>query len=239
MLEDFFFIRMSLTLSKKTHPESSGQRRKQERKPLLARLCAFVPPLRDECFCFFCEGSTHGCVVSFKFGLPKHPAEFLLQCLLLAVFSAVPVAAQTGAADSLRIAGIDSVSGVPKPVNKKKNPTGAAFRSLAIPGWGQYYNGQKIKAALVMAAELGEIGTAIYWNMRAKETSDPEEQFIYKDYRNQAYWFLAGTILLAMLDAYVDAHLADFDEGPSLQENNAGAALPPDTRFAIRMQIRL
>ncbi|MGH7493986.1 MAG: DUF5683 domain-containing protein [bacterium] len=122
---------------------------------------------------------------------------------------------------------------------KKKNPTGAAFRSLAIPGWGQYYNGQKIKAALAMAAEVGEIGTAIYWDMRAKKASTPEEKFIYQDYRNQAYWFLAGTILLSMLDAYVDGQLADFDESPSLQEHNAGAAMPPDTRFALRLQIRL
>jgi hypothetical protein len=163
----------------------------------------------------------------------------LSQLVLSVVLLGFPVFAQTGIQDSLQVSELDSAVAVPQPVLKKRNPTGAAFRSLAIPGWGQYYNGQKIKAALAMAAELGEIGTAIYWNMRAKEASSPEEEFLYKDYRNQAFWFLAGTIVLSMLDAYVDAHLSDFDEGPSLQGSNAEAALPPDTRFAIRLQIRL
>jgi hypothetical protein len=159
--------------------------------------------------------------------------------VLLLLLSGLPVLAQTGTQDSLRVSVADSAVAASRPASKKKNPTGAAFRSLAIPGWGQYYNGQKIKAALAMAAELGEIGTAIYWNRRAQQVSDPQEKFIYKDYRNQALWFLAGTIVLSMLDAYVDGHLADFDEGPSLQESNAGLSLPQDARFAIRLQIRL
>lgn len=148
--------------------------------------------------------------------------------LLLATASA-----QTPAADSSRVPG-DTTAIAPQ---SKKSPTAAVLRSLAIPGWGQYYNGQKIKAAIVLAAEIGEIGTAIYWDRQAKKTSDPEAKFIYQDYRNQALWFLAGTIVLSMLDAYVDAHLADFDESPSLQ--NPGAGLPAQTGFAIRWQIRL
>ena len=29
------------------------------------------------------------------------------------------------------------------------------MRSLAVPGWGQWYNEKKLKAAVVFAAELG------------------------------------------------------------------------------------
>lgn len=155
------------------------------------------------------------------------------------IFLTVPLFAQTGAQDSLRVSGEDTAAAIQKPVLRKKNPTGASLRSLAIPGWGQYYNGQKIKAALAMAIEAGEIGTAIYWNTRAKNTADPEEKFFYQDYRNQALWFLAGTIVLSMLDAYVDAHLFDFDEGPSLDKDNANSLSPQDLRFSMRLQIRL
>lgn len=176
----------------------------------------------------------------FRFlGFYDRHAGLLPHLVLLLMLSGIPVLAQTETQDSLRVSGADSAGAVARPASKKKNPTGAAFRSLAIPGWGQYYNGQKIKAALAMAAEIGEIGTAIYWNRRAQQVSDPQEKFIYQDYRNQALWFLAGTIILSMLDAYVDGHLADFDEGPSLQESNAGLSLPQDARFAIRLQIRL
>ncbi len=159
----------------------------------------------------------------------------LARLVVLIMLFALPAFAQTEAKDSLRISQDTTLARAFRP--EKKSPKGAAFRSLAIPGWGQYYNGQKIKAALALAAELGEIGTAIYWNVQANGTDDARAQFIYRDYRNQALWFLAGTILVSMLDAYVDAHLFDFDEGPSLEENTAN--LPPDTRFALRLHIRL
>ncbi len=168
---------------------------------------------------------------SFSNSLPRF--------LLLLVFCVVPVSAQINAHDSLRVSGEPGTAAAQKPVAAKKNPTGAAMRSLAIPGWGQYYNGQKIKAALVLAAEAGEIGTAIYWNVRAKGTSDPETKFFYQDYRNQALWFLAGTIVLSMLDAYVDAHLFDFDESPSLDKDKISLMPPPRALVGMRLQIRL
>ena len=169
--------------------------------------------------------------IGFTHALPR--------AIFVAVFFAVPLCAQTEAGDSLRVPEAGTAASASPPAAVKKNPTGAAFRSLAIPGWGQYYNGQKIKAALAMAAEAAEIGTAIYWNGRARGASDPEEQFLYRDYRNQALWILAATILVSMLDAYVDAHLYDFDESPSLDQGNAGTRQPEELRFGLRLQIRL
>jgi len=114
----------------------------------------------------------------------------------------------------------------PSVVLRKKSPRGAILRSLAVPGWGQYYNGKYFKAALAFAGEAALIGTAIYWNQQAAGTSDANAKFFYQNNRNTAYWFLLGTIVFSMLDAYVDASLSDFDESPSLS-----LKAPPD--FAV------
>jgi hypothetical protein len=91
------------------------------------------------------------------------------------------------------------------------------LRSLAVPGWGQFYNGKYWKAALAFGAESGLIATAVYWNQQAVQAPpNSNDRLFYRNNRNTAVWFLAGTILLSMLDAYVDAHLFDFDESPDL-----------------------
>ena len=96
------------------------------------------------------------------------------------------------------------------------SPTSAMIRSIIFPGWGQWYNGIKWKAALVFATELGIIGAAVYWNNRAKNEQDELNRAIYADYRNQSYWYLGAAILISMGDAYIDAHLAGFDVSPEL-----------------------
>jgi hypothetical protein len=101
---------------------------------------------------------------------------------------------------------------------EKKSPSGAMLRSLLFPGWGQWYNNQKIKAALVLAAQGTLVGLAVHYNNRAKENvadSADYEKFI--DKRNQTFWFMGGVTLLSMLDAYIDAYLYDFDVGPELE----------------------
>ncbi len=163
--------------------------------------------------------------------------QFAIACaFFLASFSFSPNAfAQATTPDSLRAQESISLA----PIKPKKNPNAAVLRSLLVPGWGQYYNGQKWKAALVAAAELGEIGTAIYWHRESKRVNDDHFKLVYEDYRNAAYWFLAGTIILSMLDAYVDAQLSDFDESPSLDDRTLGTLAPPPTLLAIRFKIRL
>ncbi|MCG3119956.1 MAG: hypothetical protein ALAOOOJD_02514 [bacterium] len=99
---------------------------------------------------------------------------------------------------------------------KKASPRSVMLRSLLVPGWGQYYNRQYLKAAIAFGAEVGLVTTAIYWNSKAKGASDRETKLFYQNNRNTANWFLLGTVLFSMLDAYVDASLADFDESPDL-----------------------
>jgi hypothetical protein len=106
-----------------------------------------------------------------------------------------------------------------------KSPTVAMIRSALLPGWGQWYNGQKWKALLVFGGEAALVGNAVYYNQRvAKSTTDDERRF-YRDVRGRFLWWLLAVHLLNVLDAYVDAQLWDFDTGPDLslhQEDQEG-----------------
>jgi hypothetical protein len=114
----------------------------------------------------------------------------------------------------------------------KPNPTGALFRSALIPGWGQVYNKKYVKAGVIA---LGE-GYLIYgisndWNdadryernfrsasdaaIKAREFNNFEEA---RDSRNLKMWILATVIFYSMFDAYVDAHLADFNQSDKAYE---------------------
>lgn len=99
---------------------------------------------------------------------------------------------------------------------RKKSPTGAMIRSLVFPGLGQIYNEQYIKAGIVLAGQSTLIGFSFYYNNRARESPTPLEKEFYKDRRNLMYWLIGAATLLSMLDAYIDAHLYDFDTGPDL-----------------------
>ena len=101
-------------------------------------------------------------------------------------------------------------------MTKTKSPTVAMIRSALLPGWGQWYNDQKWKALLVFGGEVALVGNAVYYNQRvAKGTSDDERRF-YRDVRGRFLWWFLAVHLLNVLDAYVDAHLWNFDTGPFL-----------------------
>ena len=97
-----------------------------------------------------------------------------------------------------------------------KSSTGAVLRSAAVPGWGQWYNGQKLKAVLVLGGSLGLIGNAIYNNQLAVKSSTYDEREFYRSNRSRAVWLFVVVYLLNLLDAYVDAQLWNFDTGPDL-----------------------
>ncbi len=101
-----------------------------------------------------------------------------------------------------------------------KSPTGAMIRSLIIPGWGQWYNNKKVKAIVVFGAETGVLINSIYLNqMKQKSTTDWEREY-YINNRNLSNWWLVGIVLFSLADAFVDAHLSDFDESPDLSYMN-------------------
>jgi hypothetical protein len=97
-----------------------------------------------------------------------------------------------------------------------KSPQGAMLRSLIFPGWGQWYNHHRLKAVVVFGAEVGLLANSIYLNQKCQSSQTTLEREFYINNRNLSNWWLLGVILFSMADAFVDAHLYRFDEGPEL-----------------------
>lgn len=104
---------------------------------------------------------------------------------------------------------------------------GALIRSVAFPGWGQFYNKKYIKAALVFGVEATYIVLAAdEWrktnfhkkNFQSAPPYSPEQYWefdqyqFHRDRRNLYLWVISGIVFLSMFDAYVDAHLYNFDK---------------------------
>lgn len=106
----------------------------------------------------------------------------------------------------------------------KKHPLKAAALSCLIPGGGQFYNRKLVKSGFVLALEGGFIGLALYHHLEAEDNYDkyaldPDNNLAnyekYVDYyeKRQSDLFWIGTIIfLSAIDAYIDAHLFDFEE---------------------------
>jgi len=105
----------------------------------------------------------------------------------------------------------DSVWIPPTPSVK---PATAMYHSLAFPGWGQIDNGKKKKAALFFIAEIVCIGGYFYKNyeLRQGDYTDWEMENLRTD-RNTflLYWMI--TKIFGIMDAYVDAQLANYNVG--------------------------
>jgi hypothetical protein len=105
------------------------------------------------------------------------------------------------------------------------NPTHAMLYSAFIPGGGQIYNQAYFKAGLMIGLQSYLVGTALYHDGKAEEYRDKAnsstDPFIvqynrdrateYQERRTSDIWWIGITAALSVLDAYVDAHLADFD----------------------------
>lgn len=108
----------------------------------------------------------------------------------------------------------------------KKSPWGAVLRSAVLPGFGQFYNESYWKIPVIWGV-LGYLG--YQWNRNNKLyvqyrdeyarsiLKDPTVSYaykareFYKDQRDQVAVYIGLTYLLNLVDAYVDAHLFDFD----------------------------
>jgi hypothetical protein len=106
-----------------------------------------------------------------------------------------------------------------------RSPYRAMLYSAVFPGGGQLYNRQYLKAGAVLGVQGFLIGSAIYhdgkrddYRRLAASAADGLQQQEYEaladDYRgrlNNDIWWIGITAALSMIDAYVDAHLYDFD----------------------------
>ncbi len=104
----------------------------------------------------------------------------------------------------------DSLSAQPQK-RKPKKPRTALVRAAVFPGWGQMYTEKYFKAVLVFGVQATLAGYSIYYNNKVSSALSAEEKEIWVDRRNTNYGRHAIVILLSMLDAYIDAHLYDFD----------------------------
>ncbi len=93
-------------------------------------------------------------------------------------------------------------------------PVSAAFRSLFIPGWGQAYVKRPLKAVIYGGIEQTLI-FSIYRKHRLYDYYDRRGESniagSQKEDRNRLSWYLALSIIVSMMDAYVDAHLYNFE----------------------------
>ena len=100
--------------------------------------------------------------------------------------------------------------------SRSKDPRGAMLRSALVPGWGQFYNGKWLKGTIIAGVEVGLITNAVVLHQYMKQADTESERDFYWDNRNLSLWWLGASVLYSMADAYVDAHLSDFDAGPQL-----------------------
>lgn len=91
-----------------------------------------------------------------------------------------------------------------------KSPTKAMVRSLALPGWGQFYNGKKFKGTLVAVAE---VGSAVAFFVRRDQLSKEVSVAGQPPKRNFYLLSTIGVVFYSVVDAFVDAHLDGFDWG--------------------------
>jgi len=116
-----------------------------------------------------------------------------------------------------------------------KSPSGAIYRSLIIPGWGQLYTGSYWKAPIFFAGASTLTYFIISNNSeyqkyskeynRLTDKTTIQAQIIrnkreyYRDNRDLSAFYLLGVYVLAAVDAYVDAHLYDFTIDDNLSFN--------------------
>jgi tetratricopeptide (TPR) repeat protein len=90
----------------------------------------------------------------------------------------------------------------------------ASWRSLVLPGWGQFYKGQKVRGTVFTAAQFLSLATLVVLQIEVNRRHDDyqEQQGIgaadaYDEYtrvwraRNVVGYFAAGVYLAAYLDA--------------------------------------
>ncbi len=94
------------------------------------------------------------------------------------------------------------------------SPTKAFLLSLCVPGGGQFYNGKYIKGVFFAVGEAGLIYGWSWANRRAEQAREEMDETRYNSSirsRNDFIWGLIGLVFISALDAYVDAHLRNFD----------------------------
>ena len=103
---------------------------------------------------------------------------------------------------------------------------GAVFRSVVLPGWGQYYNKQGVKSVAFLGTEVLLLSTALGFHIsgerdRSRYQQDLRLTVSYKErgerklvVRNVLLYVALAGWAVGVIDAYLSGHdLSDADEG--------------------------
>jgi hypothetical protein len=134
----------------------------------------------------------------------------------------------------------------------KKSPWGAVLRSALLPGLGQYYNRDYWKIPVILGL-MGYLGYEVYNNHQ--KYSDYREQYansqtaanpegnanlkllrnFYRDQRDEFIWYTAIVYFINLVDAYVGAHLFDFDV--KQEKATINHIISPKYTFTIKLPL--
>ena len=146
-----------------------------------------------------------------------------------------------------------SLDDITDTVNRERHlaqrPTVALFKSMVIPGWGQWGNRRYLKAAVVFGVQVWFIGSAVHFGRQAAdfrarwevETDTDRRRELYdlfddrRTRRNKFLWFAGLTTFISMFDAYVDAHLSGKPSRRREDRLSLRVAPDPDGGAAIRL----
>jgi hypothetical protein len=142
--------------------------------------------------------------------------------------SAARAQSDTTRADTVA-AGTETTTAAAPGYRMTKSPTAAVIFSI-VPGGGQLYNGQYIKSALFIGVGSFFAVQAIRNHTKFIEKAEQvdaipdddttridlrafrkREREFYRDNRDLNVAYFIGVEILSMIDAYVGAHLFDFD----------------------------
>jgi len=140
-----------------------------------------------------------------------------------------------------------------------RRPWAVMTRSALVPGLGQWTNGRRVKAVLVAGGEVAAGLTLLDAHRETNDAFERQRQALaagetaaaaaageeYERAFNRRAtwaWIAATAVALSMLDAYVDAHLiqfdADFGPEPRLFEDDDTTGERADLRVGLRLSFQ-
>lgn len=97
---------------------------------------------------------------------------------------------------------------------KEKSPTKAMLLSI-LPGGGQFYNEEYVRGVLFAAAQVTCVAFIVREHicaMDAKNDGRDDDYDYHLARRYDWFWWSLGVWAVSMGDAYIGAHLYNFDE---------------------------
>ena len=175
---------------------------------------------------------------------------------MLAAVAACLAAAPARAADppARVVSPADSAARAAQP---KSDPFKVMLRSALVPGWGQLYTHQPLKAAAVVGGE-GFLFASAFRELKrqndaidravfaaaAGDTLARDQASLEADtHRNRKIswiWWGVAAHLLSMADAYVDAHLSTFEADLGREERSGSGPPDPyaDPSLSLALRVR-